>query len=287
MNYANTARIEGEPHLKNTRVRFEKILVAIDRGESSLNTLAAAAELAQRSGGQLIVAHVLDPELMLPIYAAKDIKTTVRSWMKPYLTAGTHPTTEVVEGDLVKEVERIARKYRADLLVIGTHSVSGVKRLVFGSKAEALFRQTTIPVLTVGPHVHVHKEAFTSILLPTDLKPHSLRAAQYAVSVAEESNAKLTLLHVRERHDEPEDAIIARMRQFVPEDAASWCTPEFRTADGDPADAILTTAAELKADLMVLGVTHHRPLIDHNNWSIGSKVVTHADCPVLTVRNHF
>jgi nucleotide-binding universal stress UspA family protein len=77
------------------------------------------------------------------------------------------------------------------------------------------------------------------------------------------------------------------MQQLVSEDAAQWCTPEFRIASGDPAETILRTAAELDTDLIVLGVTHHRPLADHNNWSIASKIVAGADCPVLTVRNHF
>ena len=287
MNYADAARIEREPHLKSTRVRFERILVAVDRTVSSSNTLKTAAELAQRSGGRLIVAHVLDPSLMLPSGTTNDLKETLRLWERLYVTEGTRCNTEVVEGDLVKEIETIARKYEADLLVIGTHSVSGMKRLVFGSKAEALYRQISIPVLTVGPHIYVRKQAFASILLPTGLKPDSLRAAQYAVSVAEESNAKLTLLHVQEHRDESEDAIKSRMQQLVSEDAAQWCTPEFRIANGDPADTILKTAAELNADLIVLGVAHHRPLADHNNWSIASKIVAGADCPVLTVRNHF
>lgn len=287
MTYADAARIEGEPRLKSTRVRFERILVAVDRTVSSSNTLKVAAELAQRSGGRLIVAHVLDPSLMLPAGTANDLRETLRLWQRPYVTEGTRCNTEVVEGDLVKEIETIARQYEADLLVIGTHSVPGMKRLVFGSKAEALYRQISIPVLTVGPHVYVRKQAFASILLPTDLKPDFLRAAQYAVSVAEESNAKLTLLHVQEHRDESEDAIKSRMQQLVSEDAAQWCTPGFRIANGDPADTILKTAAELNADLIVLGVAHHCPLADHNNWSIASKIVAGADCPVLTVRNHF
>ena len=131
MNYVDAARIEGEPHLKSTRVRFERILVAVDRTVSSSNTLKVAAELAQRSGGRLIVAHVLDPSLMLPVGTANDLRETLRLWQRPYVTEGTRCNTEVVEGDLVKEIETIARQYEADLLVIGTHSVPGMKTSCF------------------------------------------------------------------------------------------------------------------------------------------------------------
>src|SRR5580765_4115537 len=123
MNSSNTA--EKSPHLKNTRVRFEKILVAVDLSVSSSNTLKAGAELAQRSGGQLIVAHVLDPSQMLPSGSVNDIRETLHLWTKPYVTREMHFAVEVVEGGLVKEMEGIARNHKADILVIGTHSVSG------------------------------------------------------------------------------------------------------------------------------------------------------------------
>jgi nucleotide-binding universal stress UspA family protein len=286
MNNANTYAVEKEPQLQTTRLRFENILVMVDLAISSSNTLRIAAELAERAGANLVVAHVLDPLRMLPSEMALDTKEALALWVKPYVTRGTRSTIKVLEGDLVREAEALAKEYKADLLVIGTHSVTGVKKLVFGSKAEALYRQISIPILTVPPHGRVHKEKFNSILLPTDLKPHSLRAAQYAVSMAEESNAKLTFLHVLEQQDESEAGAISQLKQLVSEDAALWCTPEFRTSIGDPANTILATATELNADLIVLGVTNRRSLAGHGAGSVASKIVTHADCPVLTVRNH-
>lgn len=143
-----------------------------------------------------------------------------------------------------------------------------------------------IPVLTIGPHIQACGERFSSILLPTDLEPHSLRAAQYAVALAEESNGNLTLLHIP-KEDEEENAFgnRQRMEQLVPEDATLWCKPGFKITSGDPVETILESAREVKADLIVLGVTHARPLSEHASWSIASKVVRHAECPVLTVRD--
>jgi nucleotide-binding universal stress UspA family protein len=187
---------------------------------------------------------------------------------------------------VVAEVSRLAKEYRADLLVIGTHAAGGAAKFVFGSTGEALFREMGIPVLTIGPHIHACGERFSSILLPTDLEPHSLRAAQYAVALAEESNGNLTLLHIPEK-DEEQNVLDdrQRMEQLVPEDATLWCQPSFKIATGDPVETVLQTAREVKADLIVLGVTHARPLSEHASWSIASKVVRHAECPVLTVRD--
>jgi len=286
MNYPNASSSLKEPHLETVRVHFDHLLVAVDLSPSSANTIKIATELAQRSGATLVVVHVLSPTLMLPSGTMANVKETLIAWLEPCMKKETRFAIEVAEGDVVDEVSRLAKEYRADLLVIGTHAAGGAAKFVFGSTGEALFREMGIPVLTIGPHIHACGERFSSILLPTDLEPHSLRAAQYAVALAEESNGNLTLLHIPEK-DEEQNVLgdRQRMEQLVPEDATLWCQPSFKIATGDPVETILQTAREAKADLIVLGVTHARPLSEHASWSIASKVVRHAECPVLTVRD--
>ena len=276
-----------ETHLKTTRVHFDTVLIAVDMSPFSASTLKIAAEVAQRSDSRLVVAHVIDPTLVLPSEAVANAKDALDLWIKPYIRDDTRCTSIVAEGDVVDEITRLAGQYHADLLVIGTHAAEGVTKLFFGSKAEALFRNMGIPVLTVGPHARLSGKRLSSILLPIDLELHSLRAAQYAVSLAEESAATLTLLHILEKDADAESHQTAapRMELLVPEDAALWCQPVFRTLAGDPAETILATAKQVDADLIVMAVTHSRPLADHASWSIASKVVRQSECPVLTVRD--
>lgn len=92
-----------------------------------------------------------------------------------------------------------------------------------------------IPVLTVGPHARLSGKRLSLILLPIDLELHSLRVAQYAVSLAEESAATLTLLHILEKDAgaESHQTAASRMELLVPEDADLWCQPVvFRTVAG-------------------------------------------------------
>jgi len=286
MNRPNATSSLKEPHLETVRVHFDHLLAAVDLSPSSANTIKIATELAHRSGASLVIVHVLNPALMLPAETGANVKETLNAWLEPCVKEETRFAIEVVEGNVVDEVSRLAREYRADLLVIGTHAAGGAAKFVFGSTGEALFREMGIPVLTVGPHIHACGERFSSIRLPTDREPHSLRAAQYAVALAEESNGNLTLLHIPENGEEGSMfGNRQRMEQLVPEDATLWCQPSFKIASGDPVNTILESAREVKADLIVLGVTHARPLSGHASWSIASKVVRHAECPVLTVRD--
>ena len=53
-----------------------------------------------------------------------------------------------------------AKRWRADLIVIGTHGRRGMQRLLMGSDAEMVVRNTTVPVLLVhGPQPKTGKRA--------------------------------------------------------------------------------------------------------------------------------
>ena len=90
----------------------------------------------------------------------------------------------------------------ADLLVLGTHGRSGFERLLLGSVTEKVLRRAPCPVLTVPRH---HPEAvppppvlFKRIVCPLDFSDSSLRALEYALSLAQEADAHLTAMHVIE-----------------------------------------------------------------------------------------
>ena len=60
---------------------------------------------------------------------------------------GVRVTTDARHGDPVAELVAAARETGADLIAMTTHGRSGIGRLLFGSVAEAVLRQSDIPVL--------------------------------------------------------------------------------------------------------------------------------------------
>ena len=103
-----------------------------------------------------------------------------------------------MEGDAAQSILDCARENNADVIVVGTHGRSGLGKILMGSVAERVFRQSPVPVMTVGPHLHHPGRGFVprNILLAADFTPASERAARYACALAREHNAKLTMLHV-------------------------------------------------------------------------------------------
>jgi nucleotide-binding universal stress UspA family protein len=148
-------------------------------------------------------------------------------------------------------------------------------------------------VLTIGPDVPKHlidAGTFGSILFATDFGKPCEAAAPFAVSLAEEYNARLILLYVvpeANRQAVTGAELERRLYDIVPTDARVWCQPFAVVRYGEPADSILEAAADNRADAIVLGVRggrDHLGAATHLERAIAHKVVAHARCPVLTVR---
>jgi nucleotide-binding universal stress UspA family protein len=195
-----------------------------------------------------------------------------------------------VVTDLLQERE-------IDLIVLGTHGRTGVKKAVFGSTAEEIFRRTSIPVLTIGPSVRrsAHNGGrFQCVLLATDF--NTVSAASYAISLAQENQSRLVLLHVlpapkpgksKKLLELSVAEALHRMVDLLPPDAELRCRPETVVEHGKPGDRILATAERCGADLIVLGVRGMETLtglVTRVERATAYEVIAHAPCPVLTVR---
>jgi nucleotide-binding universal stress UspA family protein len=303
-----------------TAVAIKNILFATDFSEVSEAALPYVKALSLRYGSTVHVAHVLpeatfmrpspiDPALFGSIYeqAHSDVQEKIQS-LSDRLRGFPHQTY-IRHGKVCEVLSEIIRNQEIDLLVVGTHGRTGLGKLVMGSVAEEIFRQSACPVLTIGPrvasteevqegrHDHARPPAqikFRQILYATDFKPESAETVSYAVSLAREFQARLTVLHVIEDYGDhlherpgPIDTALRKLEELVPAKANLRYQPEFLAEFGVPAELILHTASESDADLIVLGVQSvagHIGAATHLGGSTAHKVVVGANCPVLTVR---
>jgi nucleotide-binding universal stress UspA family protein len=191
---------------------------------------------------------------------------------------------------------------------MGTHGASGFERLVLGSVAEKVLRRAGCPVLTVPPRMRsAGAMPFQRILCPIDFSDSSLAGLEWAWSLAQESGALVSLLHVIEwPWEEPpapvfeelpadearqllafrralEDSSRLRLEALVPNDLRDRFSPPALITHGKAHREVLA-AAEGHADLIVMGV-HGRNVVDLALFgSTTNQVVRRASCPVLTVR---
>jgi nucleotide-binding universal stress UspA family protein len=210
----------------------------------------------------------------------------------------------VSEGAAVGVILELARDLPASLIVMGTHGRSGFEHLLMGSVTERVLRKASCPVYTVRsgtPTPMTPPAPFRKILCAVDFSPASLNALTHALSLAQESGGRLTLLHaldwpVDSRHSEVLGPDAARYQKqlweratrelaaAVPDEARAWCEIEERVGIGQPYQLVLETATAVSADLIVMGAHSGLRLDKHLLGSNTDHVVREAGCPVLTVR---
>ena len=298
--------------------QIRHILCPVDLSEISRHALDHALAIPEWYDARVTVFHVFSvpqPTMPLPPAMVEDLPTLrppsvseVADEVRRFANlSGASPTSRanvvVVEGSAVKGILRQAQELPADLLVMGTHGRSGFEALFLGSVTEKVLRSTHVPVLTVPPPVErVESVVYGTILCPLDFSDPSTKALEYALTLAEETAARLILLHVvellasaphftevsyvnvLEYQRQIEEEALARLRSAVPEEARAWCTPEEHVVSGRAYRVILETAEREKAELIVMGVHGKGALNRRLFGSTTHHVIREAQCPVLTLR---
>jgi len=288
-----------------TRVVFKNILFATDFSEVSQRALLHALAIARRYDAQFSVVHVAAPETQTPIPmepvpleldGQKKRAAQSPARFEDFEPLHRYPHQTILkQGNPWLEISAIIADKGIDLIVLGTHGRGPIGKVLLGSVAEEVLRHATCPVLTVGPAVVpslVEHEQLSRVLFATDFSEGSLHAFPYALSIAEEDNAELILMHVMQQLQPIpvgySKELLAdyrqRLWQLVPDDANLWCRPQVVVEIGATAETIVRTAHDRQVDLIAMGVHRSGPIASHLPWTLVHSVVRHARCPVLTTR---
>lgn len=296
---------------------IKSILCPIDFSDASRHALEHAIAIARWYNAGIVGLHVFNPVefgsvvIGAPTSVGEDVtfganiaqmQEEVLACLEPARAAGVKTAGRVESGPAADAILDDARVLPADIIVMGTHGASGFEHLVLGSVTEKVLRKAVCPVLTVPPRTFATSRVpFRRLLCPVDFSEPSIAALEFALSIAQESDAELTVLHVLEWQpdDEPlpnlpfsvpeygrhrEGDALERLARLIPESARTWCAPAPRITHGKPYREILGAATEDRADLIIMGV-HGRNAFDIMLFgSTTNQVVRRATCPVLTLR---
>ena len=283
------------------------ILVATDLSDLE-RMMPHAIEQASEVGARLILLHVLAASAAMGTDAAGmpyyDTVSVVESaerilldWSERARLKGVVCEAVVRDGNPREQVIAAMRQFDADRILMGTRSRSRLGKLLIGSVAEQVLRSVNIPVMTVGPEAHLpgeiggHKRV---VLHATSLRETSRPSAALACSIAASQNAKLILLHVLPPLDEMQrgglptgiDSLaMHRLRELAEETGARCCAAvEPIVIHGNPCIEILSESVERHASLLVLSATRRSAFENLTRDRIIYRVLAHARCPVLTLR---
>lgn len=296
---------------------FTRIACPLDFSDVSYEALKSADRLAQRTGAELLLIHVIS----LPVVNGQDFEADdtafqarqeacehLRQIIATRLSHLGKVRFVVRFGDSVEQtLVDIAREKETDIIVIGTHGLTGWRRLVLGSVTDDVMRLASCPVLTVRscPGDFIASQPITSkprpkILAPTDFSAPSLQAVEKAGEVAMGLGAELSLLYVmepmepvlgivtveefnRERSSEAVQVLLKCIdKHLAPEaQAATKVKPLLRT--GQAAAEIVRAVVEENFDLIVMATHGETGWRHFLHGSVTEEVVRTSLCPVLTI----
>ncbi len=292
---------------KDRWARPQVILVATDLNDLD-RLMPFALQQAGENEARLILLHVMAAGVGmavdaagLPYYDPNGALELAQETMTPWCEIARKQDLAcdalVREGHAAQQIHAAASQLQADRVLLGTRSRSKLGKLFLGSVAEQVLRSIDIPVMTVGPEAHLpagSDGAERVVLHATTLKECCRPSAALACQIAASQRAKLVLLHVLPSVDEMQgkdpqaqldSAALHELRLLAQETDAGCCTTvEAHVVHGNPCIEILAEASERKASLIVLSATE-RLLLEKlaRNRTI-YRILAHARCPVLTLR---
>jgi nucleotide-binding universal stress UspA family protein len=141
---------------------YHHLLVAIDFSNPSLSALDTALELAAKLDARLTIVHTVVKiaegvtmeggagyDVTLHERQSREAREKIEQILREKNSQGVKTEILVESGRPQSQINAIAEKVGADMLILGTHGRKGVNKLLLGSVAEAVLRDSNVPFLCV------------------------------------------------------------------------------------------------------------------------------------------
>jgi len=288
-------------------MRIERILCPTDLTPDSKTALRYAVALAQAYDAQLIQIYCQnssDNPGTLKGKPADLLEAAMREQANQKDVKALGWKSIIVSCDDPGDcITREASRHRADLIVMRSRRRPH-RAALLGSVAESVCRTAPCPVLVMHAderdwiNESGRKIGLKKLLVAYDFSDHSELALKLGLSVAQEYQAELHLLHVLPPFtlEEPEISwypmgkegvyhkAARRLQKAVPDEAHLWCRIKNVICEGQPYREIIHYAQQNEIDLVCLGAQGVGFGLMTLFGSNVDRVLRQASCPVLVAR---
>lgn len=146
-------------------IEIKKILVPVDFSEVAPLVAKWAKDFAKKLEAKIYLIYVLEDLTGLEsIYIDQQIlinlekellegaRKSMEEFVKNYFSDFESSEVIIKSGDVVEKIIETATEKEVDLIVMGTHGRKGLDRILFGSVAEGVVKNSPIPVVTLNPY---------------------------------------------------------------------------------------------------------------------------------------
>lgn len=286
--------------------RPRRILLATDLTDLDYLLHASMAQ-AKTCQAELLIVHVLpdpghfpiDPTQMVYCEPDRMREHAQRGLTDAVMLAtaeGITCSSLLLYGDTVNEIAKTVTQWKASRLVAGSHGTTKFHLQILGSVAASLFHRVEVPILAIGPNSVRDQEPIGKcmrIVVGISLDSHSERLAKFALSLAEQHTAALSLVHVIPAisRAHPSAAQVTEcsqkmLQKLLGRKKQGMCSAVCEVLQGQPVDAIVAYARQSSATLVLLGASAHSAFNEHFIPGTAYRVLCESPCPVLVLKHH-
>ncbi len=178
-----------------------KIIVPIDFSTNSVKALEFALGLHRGSKTTIVLCHVVE---MIYDFASQtalaldsmhsDARKLLEEMVDKYSIGPIEIHSEIIEGTPSINIARLAEELKADLIIMGTHGMGGLKKILVGSTAVNVIRETTIPVLLVPEESST--EQIKNLSFALEVADHEEKFIEKVNSYASIWGLKIQIIHI-------------------------------------------------------------------------------------------
>jgi nucleotide-binding universal stress UspA family protein len=273
----------------------QKILVPVDGSVLAKRIVKLVERLAP--GGEVKFVQVATDTTVDLALEGKAVlgaaKTSLEALVKKFEAADIRASSALMVGDPAEEILKLAESWKPTLIAMSTHGRSGVERLVRGSVAERVLRDSRAPLLIANPfalNASDRSSRWKRILVPLDGSARSAEILPIVTEIASRSKAEVVLLQstsakaggtavdARRSHDEVRGALEAVGQELK---GITW---RVLTTGKAPVTAIKSAIESEKVDLVAM-TSHGSGLSRAVFGSVTEAVARDCRCPLLVVRS--
>ena len=136
---------------------FKKILVPLDGSKYSEKALERACEFAKFFDSKLVLIYVIEKSIPLNFLDRKEYLKILQKFgnkildnaNSSLLKQGITPKIILKDGNIVNEIEKVAKKEKCDLIIVGNKGLGSVTRFLLGSVSNKLAQSSSCSVMIV------------------------------------------------------------------------------------------------------------------------------------------
>ncbi|MDP1622806.1 MAG: universal stress protein [Bacteroidales bacterium] len=271
---------------------MNKIVVAIDFSECSINAFLHSLSIAEHCDGELILLWVQKAASEKEKFengsrdVSDDIQLAFEDMIKKYKPA--HPKVKmswkIRTGKIYKEVTAEAKSVKAMLIVTGTHGASGFEEFWIGSNANKIVTSSHCPVITIRGGINIQRP-LKKIVLPIDSAEETRQKCSFTGYLAKRHDAKVFILKLYTsrlktmRHKV--DIYAAQVAGYFDEEKITYSIDQVDCEN--ISDATIEYAAKIDANLIAIMTEQETKTSNIFLGPYAHQMVNHSPFPVLSI----